>query len=81
MREWIGRTESVHRDRGWGAVTLLVGGSGDWEVSLEFLVSSFWFRVAGFGFSRVERVERGERMGMWYRWLVDLEIGRLVVSR
>ena len=55
----------------------LVSGSGDWEVSLEFLVSSFWFRVAGFGFSRVERVERGERMGMWYRWLVDREIGRM----
>ena len=34
-------------------------------------------------FSRVERVERvpEQGMGLWLRWLVDREIGKLVVGR
>ena len=38
-----------------GAVVSVDRGLGDWEVSLEFLVSGFWF-------SRVERVDRVEGM-------------------
>ena len=64
MSEGVDWTDRVRPSgQGMGAVTLLAGGSGDWEVSLEFLVSSFWFRVAGFGFSRVERVDRVEGRG------------------